>query len=714
MLEFFRKNQKIFFIFVTTIIVFSFVFFGTYQAFGPGMRSAPDEVVFQTVDGKKIKRSYLMQLCHFLSNEPAAPFPGRRGGSLGNFLNDGVLSKDFFETDLASLLFKQYSKEMGGELVHKLNREKNYIPYTHPYSKMVSAAAVWKLFAPQVHENLIKLQQLEEASSLEGFQARMHLYLAERRFPPALLSQILRYQEKDTQGLPSDPRLFKEELSLFGYRSAADWFGSSFVEGAAEVILNASGLAKKKGYKVSKEEALIELLARSEKTYQVLKDIPGMPAKNGLELLQFYLKANQLDEETLVKIWQDIMLFRRLFQDAGASPLDTLGMKQFFTSAKEYATIELYQMPQELRFQNANDLKAFEKYLSLVAPSRENILDLPEKFDDLQTIEKRAPELVGRRFTVEVASITKKDLQSKVTVRETWEWEQQESHWDQIKKQFPELASKEATSPSERVQLLDSLDAKRRVALDMLARAAIVNDHPEWIQDVLNQTSMKEKRLFLRGKHLVSPLEGIKDVPALVAQLEKEDTDVFYYTQDQETFYKIQIKEKGEKELFSFADAKKESAIDTTGFDCKSLVKALYKDALDIGMTKSDIPEDQLADAMAPYRFVRHLRQKRDLDGLWTSVKKVDTLMRFASHFIPFNEVIALGVSSASKVSVSPKEGAYYYRFLEKKVDGSIPMDKMIKAQELLSGEAKTHFMRSLLKQMEEKSAVFFTPQEVI
>ncbi len=705
MLNFFRKYQKIFFLMITLMTICSFIFFGTYQAFAP-TRSASDEVAFHTLDGKAVRRSSLSQLSYFLSQEPLPPLPSMRG-TLGNFLNDGVLTKDFFEGGLAQALFQFYSVPIGNELQDKLPREKSYVPYTHPYAKFLSASTVWGLFAPGIKESLSQLQTCENTAALEAFQTRIDLYLAERHFPAPVLAQVLRYQEREYPNLPADPRLQREELSLFGYHTAQDWFGSQFVECAAQFILNTAAYAKMQGYSVTQEEALADLLIKSVKNFQAMKDLPGMPMKSGYELFQHYQKVHQVDEVTLVKMWQQIMLFRRLFQDVGGAALvDAQGMQQFFSQAKEYAAIELFQMPSEYRFQNAQELKMFEKYLAAVASERSSSLELPEEWDSIERIEACAPELVGKRYRLNVATVTKKSLQAKVTVKETWDWEVNEDNWKILQTQFPELAEKETSDEASRSLVLEAMDAKRRGLVDTFARSTIVNAHPEWITKTLDEVEMVEKKVFLRSRHTASPFDGIKDLSSLISLLDKEDR-LSLYTQDQETYYRIHVQERApQKEILSFAEAKKENVLDVSTFDCASVVKAIYQDALEQGMVKKEVPEDQLADYVAPYRFAFHLRHKHDQASRWKPMKKEETLTRSASSFIPFDEVVNLEPSTDSKVCVAPKEGAYFYRFIDKKIDTTLPVDKVWKAQEVLSTKARAHFMHTLLKQIEEKKAI--------
>lgn len=706
MLKFFRKYQKSFFFVIAFVTIFSFIFFGTYQAFSPSHQMVSDETAFRAIDGKEIKRSYLNDLCRFISQEPAAPIPSRRG-MVGNFLNDGVLSKDFLEGELAYSLFKAYPNEIAQGLTEKLAREKKYTPYVHPHVKFISAGTVWGLFAPEINPSLERLQKCESANTEEAFQARVHLYLAERRFPPSLLAQVLRYQEKENPAIPSDPRLQREELSLFGYHSAQDWFGEPLIECTAQFILNAAAISKQKGYQVSDEEAKMDLLVKTEKTYQALKEIPSFPLQNPQELFHYYLKTFQFDEATLVKLWQDVLLFRKLFQDAGGvTCLDTHTMQKFYSHANEYATIELHQMPQEFRFQNAKDLQGFETYLVAVCPDRERLIDLPDHFESLEVIEKRAPEFIGRRYQLEIGSVTRKNLQAKVSLKETWEWEVEDKNWILLQNQFPKLAAKKADNCQTRERYLEELDKKTRMLVDEFAANQMIEAHPEWLEEALAHVELKEKDLFLKPTHTKPVLEGIKTIEDLKNRLDQASSP-FTYTQDNQIFYKIHVKHRAqEQEIVTFKEAKKEGLLDVNPIDCASLVKSLYKDALEHGIAEVGIAEEKLADRMASYRFAAYLREHPEGFNLWKPIKKEETLTRSSHSFISFDKVIACEPGISSNVYADAKEGAYYFRFLDKKVDRTAPIEKLIQAQQILSIKAKVYFMDEVMKKIQEKQAI--------
>ena len=78
----------------------------------------------------------------------------------------------------------------------------------------------------------------------------------------------MRYQEKQYNWLTPNPNLNQTDLSLFGYHTAEDWFGTHFTRLLSEFIINAAILAETQGYEVSKAEALADLVRNTANELQ--------------------------------------------------------------------------------------------------------------------------------------------------------------------------------------------------------------------------------------------------------------------------------------------------------------------------------------------------------------------------------------------------------------------------------------------------------------
>src|ERR1700722_3386626 len=278
MLNFFRKYQKIFFLITTISIVLSFVFFGTYQAIAPAL------------GGKRAEeKSYVSHMVDFLDTER---WMFSRKFFATNFLNDGMISKEFLETGMADLVAATYSERFGQGFIDRLEKEKKYTPYTHSSLPTLSAESIWSMFAPNLP---IRLKAHQEGNG--QFKERSDLFLEQKKFPPALISQIIRYHEHNNPQFPADSRLAKEDISLFGYHTISDWFGENFVETLAELIIQTADRARKLGYKATKDELLSELISCSQEVFQELRDKVNLPVEDGYGLFKLYLQQIGMEEQ---------------------------------------------------------------------------------------------------------------------------------------------------------------------------------------------------------------------------------------------------------------------------------------------------------------------------------------------------------------------------------------------------------------------------------
>lgn len=674
MLNFFRKHQKILFLFTTIIIVFSFIFFGTYQAIAPGMNKGGEE-----------ETSYVSQMVQFLDTEQ---WMVSNDFFAANFLNEGVLSKEFLETGIGDLLAAASPESYTQEFSERLKREKNYTPYTHPFLPALSAMSLWSVFAPDLPGKL-KAHQEGDGS----FPLRRALFLAQKSFPPSYLAQILRYQEQRQANFPPDPRLSKNELCVFGYSKLSDWFGERYIETLANVIIEKAAEARKLGYRVTQEEVLADLLSRSQANFNQLKQqLATLPIEDGYGLFRGYLNKIGIREKTALKIWEDVTLFRRLMHAIGDSALtDPLPLSEFYSFAYENATLELYQMPASLYLKGRDELKKLEVYLAAVGEKKANALDIPLEFAPLETIESRAPELVGKRYSLYCAETSKNALQSKVSVKETFQWECDLDNWKNLQHHFPELAYK----TGDPFTILEALEEKSRKLVDAFARKQIVEKHPEWIKEALTEAELEEKHLFLNVKSEV-PFAGITDIEHLIVCLEDQG-ELPCYSQDNDHFYRFLLNEKGEKkEILTYQEALKSCILE-------KLDERMNGEALTLAVIQ-EIPSTYKKEPHL-YRYASHLIKYKEnvpegsrLAAQFKPEKKEKTITRSEKSFISLDEVFALEPGTFSPIKIDPKEGAYLYRFIEKKTDKSLPLEKMVQAQDMLSKEARLRYFEACLK----------------
>lgn len=554
MMKFIRKYQWYFYVVVTTMVVISFSFFGTYGAVSNA--AGRDVTAFHTIDGRPVPRSELEEMALFISTDSFDKL--MTGPYLGaNFLNDGVIQNSVIETGLGTVLIQQFPEIYRGDLETRLHREKRYTPYTHPELPFISAKGVWNYFAPSINSQLEYVQQSTNPLDPSVVKAKMGLYLAERRFPSYALSQMLHYQEKQ-YGKP-DPNLNRVDLSLFGYRSLDDWFGPRFSRMVAEMIINSAVLAEQKGYRVSNEEAWADLLRNGQKSFHDLTTNGIVVAPSLNDYINGQLRRMGMDASKATKIWRQVLLFKRLEEDLKQSQLIDA---QTLASLNQYSLEEVegnqYQLPKPLQFSDFKNLEHFEIYLDQIAKrGSKGDLMIPKEFLSVSEIQRNAPELVQKRYLVEVSKTDLKKLQMQISLKETLDWELDENHFNQLKKEFADLGVSQSGALDQRIQALSNLDAPQRAKVDAYAMREIVLAHPEWLERGLEASKPETMTLSIRFKGGKAPLAGINNSQALMDLLDKESF-VAKYSQDQDHYYRIRVLDRSSgPEALTFEEAEK-------------------------------------------------------------------------------------------------------------------------------------------------------------
>ena len=319
-------------------------------------------MAFRAVDGTLVTRAELDEMVLFISTDIEDKLLS--GGAWGrNFLNDGVLKNDIFLSGIAEVLATQFSTEIAPDLQQRLETEKLYNLYIHPQAKFVSTLAAWSYFAPDMPGNFEALRQTENPSDPAAFAARVRLDLGEKRFSPQMLRQALRYQERQYTWLTSDENLPYQDLSLFGYHTIEDWFGPRFTRIAAEFIINSAKIAQQRGYNVSKAEVLADLMRSSETSYRENINSPYLGVTSEQEYFNEQLRQMGMDQNRAIKVWQTVLLARRLFQDAASAALvSPIAFSDYMHYAKESTSGTLYQLPKELKLGDYQALQKLEIY----------------------------------------------------------------------------------------------------------------------------------------------------------------------------------------------------------------------------------------------------------------------------------------------------------------------------------------------------------------
>lgn len=574
MLEFLRKYQRYFFGVITVVIIISFSFFGTYSTLNN--EYPHEQLVFTTIGGVDVKRQELDDLTVFISTDMQDKLI--LGGMWGpNFLNNGVISADFLSTGMGFLLAMNYPDELLKDLQPRSEKEKRFALYRHPQADFINVQSAWDYFVPDMQYNYELLRNTRSPIDAEALAGRIALFLQEKQFSAPLLKQVLRYQEKQHAWLAPDPNLDYYDLSLFGYHTAEDWFGPRFIRLVAQFIINSARVAEQKGYEVTKEETLADLMQHAATSYRQNLNNPYIGVANLQQYYEEQLRRMNMDQNKAIKIWRDVLLFRRLFNDIGnAVVIDPFSIEkiQGYTTAGVIG--ELFQLPPALHFDRDISMQKLETYLSAVTKRGQDdksLLMLPSTFLSVDEVSKKFPELIQQRYQLEIAQVNKKALQTKVGIKETWNWEVEDQNWDILKKKFPELGLKKGSTREERFAALESLDDKTRGLIDAFARAAIVDKHPEWVEQALENAPVKTEDIAILekgGKIPFAKEEKRQEILQLLnqASLKGETPNasaqkLLKYSPDQEVYYRLVVVQRAPgREIVTFAEADAQGVLD--------------------------------------------------------------------------------------------------------------------------------------------------------
>jgi hypothetical protein len=356
------------------------------------------------------------------------------------------------QTGIATILASQNKALIQDELNKIHEREKQYKLYQHPQSRSINTENIWRMLAPEMMNYYKALTKAQDPLSEEAFNARAYLFTKEKNLPNERglpsnhLKRMLMMQQQQYTSVKPDPRLPQMDLALFGHHTVDDWFGSNFTRLAAEFIINSAKIAEKRGLVVSKQEALADLLENADESFKQNNRNTNLGVRSSSDYFNEQLRIMGMDRNAAVKVWQQVMLFRRLFHDVGSSVLvDPYTVETFNAYAHEGIEGTLYSLPKALQLGQGRDLQKLEVYLNAVSDRKgkgAQLLDMPTTFRSAQEIVNKYPELVQKRYVLEIASADKKAIQTRIGIKEMWNWEVADKNWSKLEKDFLSWESK--------------------------------------------------------------------------------------------------------------------------------------------------------------------------------------------------------------------------------------------------------------------------------
>ena len=668
MLEFFRKYQRYFFLVITVVVIASFTFFGTYSTFA-GSDEPEDRVVGQTIDGSDMMLSEVQKLSRFIATDREDSIQGR--GLPPNFCNDGVIRYDFLECRLAHLLVAEYFDVLKGDFASRLDKAKRFRPYAHPEAPFLSAKTVWQHFLPQLNAEIAALAAETEVTPAV-FSRLAKLYQFQTKLQPETLRRILTYQHRQYPWLTVDQRLSSDDMAIFGFHSASDWFGRDFVDLVAEFILNGAAAAEEKGYRVSLEEAKGHLIHSFQESMNKLADANLRPELN----FNQHLRELGFDERSAAAVWQKVLLFRRYFHDVGeAAFVDSLPYKDFASYAKESAVVQKYQWP--LQVTNAQDLAELQFYIKAVSANTKEAL--PTAFLPVSEVAKKFPALVQTTYRAQVAEVSKKQVALRATVKQVWEWETDDKNWAKVRKEFS-LA--DAATRDERFKVLEKLDPKLRAQVDGFARDRLLDENPLWIEEALAAAPANERIWAVAGNE--DPTLKADGMVFRVENMVKEsEAHILPFRQVRDALSKLVGSVEGEyaKEKNPFAKVSKEA------------LAALQKNPTDPKWVQSGT--DPLIDQFKLER-------------------KEQAILRTAQENWMKEQAFLMMPGVWSPIQVADDGQIVFFYLQERKTDPAPILEQISFGKETLSADAKAFVAEKLLKTVKMKNAIVIPVQKEI
>jgi GcvH upstream region-like protein len=756
MLDFFRRYQQYFFVVITVVIVISFSFFGTNPNSSP-VRPSAEIKALSAIDGSFVSRADLDDMVLFISTD--ALDKQIFGGQWGlNFLNDGVIRSDFLDSGLIRQVLEKHWGEVESDFLARMQKESKYQPYIHPAAgQAISAESAWKNFAPDLAEAYIDYKKEGAVVSLEGAIKKTKLFVEERKFPQIMLKRVLSFQQQQAQWAGNDPAIMREDFSLFGYHTLDDWFGPKLTHLISQVIWNGAIQAKKLGYVVSDEEATNDLLANAETTFMQMKGLDGFYFNDPNELFQEQLRRMQMDAPRAIAIWKKVLLYRKMMSDAATAVLiDPFMYKQFASYAGESVEVELYRIPNQLRINSFADLQHLEFYLDAVAKGNYSGLELPKKYLSVSDVNKNAPDLVQKNYTIQLKSVNRDHLATQVTLKQMWDWQVSDLGWKKLIEKFAALKVGSALTPEGRIGALDTLDANIRKEVDTFSRDTMVSLNPEWIDQALADQNSSEISLALRLKGGNFPIAGITNRAAIeklldMAPVNEKFDALSRYSQDDKNYHSIIVKiREDQPRILSFAEAKKDGTLELLTrekleafyAEIRSANKDFYQEKGEwkpLAMVRDKVAEEYFTKILAKiqdsfpevkgktpfsvagYRLHMHvesekqaLMRNRDLYKIeqaplaaqWNLEIVNEIFSRSKSANGEIDQALALepGVWSPTKHDL--KQGTYFYQTIKRIPWTHSVLEKIEGGQHQLGAEAQGRVLEKMITEWSAKGSI--------
>lgn len=758
MLGFLRKYQKIIFGAVTTVLIVSLAFFGSYGGYESNTKvEEKDFPLGSAVDGSVMSHLEIDKISRFIGTD-CYDLDLENTYERANFFNDGFIKKDIVATGVARMLAIEFFDSLQEDFQEKLEKQKTFKSYRHPDAPFLTQEAVWGQFLPDLSKGYHKIRSKDFELSKESVGSLIDVYLQNARFPSSYVKKVINYQENQYEWIRKDPYLSKVDFSMFHFHKFEDWFGKTFLNLISQIVHNASIYATNQGYKVSKQEAKADLLKNG---FENLKAKNNNETISG-ELVDKYwkelLSILRMSEDEALRVWSKIMICRKLVNDYGNSIfVDNLLHDEFNQYASEKIEVTLYKLPEDLRFNDFDQWMQFQVYQDLTKTANKD------------SLMKKAPELFSRTYEIEYAHISKQELQTKVPLKTMWNWQEQDQNWSKLAEKFSELSNHKKASRESRLEILERLATEKHEEIDAFSRAQILEEQGDVFLQTLAGTPMEKKTLAVTlGKNSLD-FPGIENPDELIKLLDKaqtklkrdqSDQEAFkacqkleFYTQDGENYFSFYLLKKSQDpKLMSFKEAREKQVLSSL---LDKRLKEFYSKAKELKPSEFKTKEDKdkeyitaknsigklyfekslkkieddykqiLGKKQEPFSFSDYakygflkvfnqaeqkLRNNEEEDTLFGDYKlekeEIDLSRKNLTDFVSEN-TFKMKEGDISNVLPSKEMNLVFFK-VNKSLDREDHdnLDKVLAAQEILSEDAKRHLMKEFIDTLKASDSI--------
>ncbi|MEI6532014.1 MAG: hypothetical protein WCN87_04255, partial [Chlamydiota bacterium] len=412
------------------------------------------------------------------------------------------------------------------------------------------------------------------------------------------------------EGLSEEVDQHRGYLSLFGYKDTSDWMGLKLYEATIKSVLELAVQAKAQGLQVSDAEARKYLRTASEdgrRKAQVLK-LDFLALKSPEAFYGQQLQILRMSEEEAIETCRPLLLAQKLIaQEAAEDSSEPL----IENIAAEISSVELYEMDATWRFSKAEELYLFESYL--------------------ESVNKKAPELLEQTFQVEIREVSAQDI----TFKDVWSFQLKEEGFQKLRVRFPELPL--VKTAEERALALDSLPPALRSNIDNYTKTLLFKVNPALMDSLLEEASTRMINITIPLKGTPNtPLKGLKESSVLYSKL-KANESIKKITFDEETFYRIIPLKQEEVRTLSFSESKKYLAKPSPK-KYATLVSHLVQEAKKAGFAKN--PQESEGDFAARMRFLKNMQDHQNSLSSTNLLQKEKSFLKEADSWSVKKRVI--------------------------------------------------------------------------